>query len=156
MFTIGVWGIGCFIITAVLVKQTTNCCYSYDAAGVNSVPSVNHLVTQHRLEDHHSETMAMPYDLIVHTLKRPCSPWYRRVDHQSDGDHALHTNGPLCKTTLIVIVGQHQHRRVMLQCNRNRPDHEQIINQHVGVSVHPHWRVVLKCDGNNDLTTDGS
>jgi len=52
---------------------------------------------------------------------------------QSDGEHALHTIGSLCKATVILIIGQNS-----------------------GVSVHPHRRVVVQHDGNNDLITDGS
>jgi hypothetical protein len=30
-----------------------HCRYSFDAAGVNSVPPLNRLITQHQLKDHH-------------------------------------------------------------------------------------------------------
>ena len=66
----------CFLITtAGGGANVQHCRYTYDAAGIKSLSPPNHLVTRHRLKDHHEQILLQrdgdhAYDQMIHTLKR--------------------------------------------------------------------------------------
>jgi hypothetical protein len=74
----------CFLITTIGGgANVQHHCYTYDAAGIKSIPPPNHLVTQHRLNNHQSLIMV-----------------------QGDGDHDLCTGGSYVETMLVLTSTQ--------------------------------------------------
>jgi hypothetical protein len=133
-------------------------CYSSNVAGVNSVSPPNYLVTRHRLQDHHG-----------------------RIVLQCNGDDALWPGDSFVEAMVMFTSTQVGHAPIR---QKQGPNHEWIISQYGGVSVHlhrqvgpqcngiriwsrtdhkpcggvsayPHTWVVLQRDGSKDLITDG-
>jgi hypothetical protein len=74
----------CFVITtAIGGANVQHRCYMYYAARIKSVSPSNHLVTQHRLNDHQ-----------------------RRIVVQGDGDHDLCTNGLYAEAMVMLTSTQ--------------------------------------------------
>ena len=70
----------CFVIsTTVGGANVQHRCYTYYVAGIKSVSSPNHLVTQHRLNDHQ-----------------------RQIVVQGDGDHDLCTGKSYAKAMVVL------------------------------------------------------